>query len=398
MKHIICLECPNGCNLTIHNFETSEIRIEGNLCEKGINFAYKIIEYESEDNKTFKKDSNLPTKRIVSTEKLPIYSKDTLSRIAVLWDIELKELRRDKNIEGSPERTVFRLVIEDKKNKLYVVEQIPLHTLNLKTKIIKTLEFLSENKMPFIEPYIKDGKNRYILEYNRQFWQVVPFIEGASLDREKYLYEKWRTKSLAQFLFELKSKSLNIPYFKKEEVFSLISYIASLTTQIRKHRPKLTKEIDGVIAFIENKFFHVYYKFPVSFCHGDYHPLNIIWGKEGIKRVIDWEFLGYKPEVYDVANIIGCLGIEHPSSLVDELVCDFISIVHSAKIISDLSFEYIIEFIVALRFAWLSEWLRKEDDEMIALELSYMKLLIDNKVKLLKTWKLTNNQFAINSV
>jgi homoserine kinase type II len=38
----------------------------------------------------------------------------------------------------------------------------------------------------------------------------------------------------------------------------------------------------------------------------------------------------------------------------------------------------LIEFVIAIRFAWLSEWLRHEDREMIALETDYMNLLADN--------------------
>jgi homoserine kinase type II len=57
-----------------------------------------------------------------------------------------------------------------------------------------------------------------------------------------------------------------------------------------------------------------------------------------------------------------------------------------AKIISKTSWMYLLEFIVALRFAWLAEWLRRKDTEMISLELDYMQLLIDNKNVLQKTW------------
>jgi len=50
-----------------------------------------------------------------------------------------------------------------------------------------------------------------------------------------------------------------------------------------------------------------------------------------------------------------------------------------AGIISKTSWRYLVEFIVALRYAWLSEWLRQKDTEMISLELDYMRLLIENK-------------------
>jgi len=44
------------------------------------------------------------------------------------------------------------------------------------------------------------------------------------------------------------------------------------------------------------------------------------------------------------------------------------------------------DFVVALRFAWLSEWLRRDDVEMIALELDYMDLLIEHRGRLRSLW------------
>jgi len=55
-------------------------------------------------------------------------------------------------------------------------------------------------------------------------------------------------------------------------------------------------------------------------------------------------------------------------------------------IISKESWKYLTEFIIALRFAWLVEWLRRNDTEMISLEMDYLRLLIDNKTALEKSW------------
>ena len=129
-----------------------------------------------------------------------------------------------------------------------------------------------------------------------------------------------------------------------------------------------------------------YEKLPVAFCHGDYHPLNIIWSADDIKCVIDWEFSGYKSEIYDAANLIGCVGVEDPQSLTGDLIKSFIADMKEAEIISKTSWKYLVEFIIALRFAWLSEWLRRSDTEMIRLELDYMRLLIENKRSLQKGW------------
>jgi homoserine kinase type II len=125
---------------------------------------------------------------------------------------------------------------------------------------------------------------------------------------------------------------------------------------------------------------------PVAFCHGDYHPLNIIWQDNEIEAVIDWEFCGLKPDIYDCANLIGCIGMEHPSGLVDGLALSFIHDMQRSSIISAQSWEMFAEFVLALRFAWLAEWLRKKDREMIDLEETYMNLLMDNMEILKSAW------------
>jgi homoserine kinase type II len=127
---------------------------------------------------------------------------------------------------------------------------------------------------------------------------------------------------------------------------------------------------------------------PVLFCHGDFHPLNIIWSEDSIKAVIDWEFMGIKPRIYDAANLVGCIGIEDPEGLTGEFACDFITALKEAELVSGISREFFPEFVIAVRFAWLSEWLRHKDREMIELETVYMNLLADNSDMLKNALKL----------
>jgi homoserine kinase type II len=159
-----------------------------------------------------------------------------------------------------------------------------------------------------------------------------------------------------------------------------------LIHEINLYNKDIKDEIKDVAGFLEKDFMPAYERLPVAFCHGDYHPMNIIWSADDIQCVIDWEFSGYKSEIYDAANLIGCIGVEDPQSLNDNLVKSFIADMKSADIVSKISWKYLIEFIVALRFAWLSEWLRRRDTEMIRLELDYMRLLIENKSSLQKAW------------
>jgi homoserine kinase type II len=211
-------------------------------------------------------------------------------------------------------------------------------------------------------------------------------VPGVTLDREKYMYEKWRGPVLADFLIELRRKSLDLPFLDPSKAFSLKDYVYKLIREINLFNKDIKDEIKDIDAFLKKIFMPAYEKLPVAFCHGDYHPMNIIWSADDIKCVIDWEFSDCKSEIYDAANLIGCVGVEDPQSLTGDLVKSFIADMKRAKIISNISWKYLVEFIIALRFAWLSEWLRRKDSEMIRLELDYMRLLIENKSSLQKVW------------
>lgn len=121
---------------------------------------------------------------------------------------------------------------------------------------------------------------------------------------------------------------------------------------------------------------------------GDLHPLNAIWNGDKIGAVIDWEFTGIKPDIYDAANLVGCAGIEDPNGLGMPMVMSFINRVKANKLYSDQGWQLFPEYMLALRFAWLSEWLRKKDMEMIEMEQAYMRLLMDNMDVLRVGWEM----------
>jgi homoserine kinase type II len=306
----------------------------------------------------------------------------------LFWDLKLKKVRKDINIAGSPERCEFRIVIEDQDDRLFICEKISHAAYEHKMRIIKTLEFLVRQDLRFIQPYIPNKKREYIAQNNHGLWQLTRFVDGVTLKRPEYVFHRWRGTVLANFLIKLNKKAPGIDHVFPIQSFSIKNYIYELIDTIGIHEPELRISINPMIRFLEKSFMGVHDKLPQSFCHGDYHPLNIIWSTNGINAVIDWEFCGYKPEIYDVANLVGCIGMEDPKSLVGDLIAELIQRLRQAKLISDLSWQYLLEFIVALRFAWLSEWLRKSDKEMIKLEQVYIRLLMENKEKLIHSWGL----------
>ncbi|MDY6952741.1 MAG: phosphotransferase [Thermodesulfobacteriota bacterium] len=312
----------------------------------------------------------------------------SIRRAAGHWNLQVKEIREDIPMAGSPERCEQRFVIHCHDDRLYVLERLFEDHVDHKRRIIGLLDYLSQKGTSAIHPYVSTENNGSIVHCDDRFWQLVPFIEGVALERPAYVFDRWRGKVLARFLIELREKAGDVPGFSALDPFSIKDYIYRLIFQIEKHEPELSKEIAPVVVFLEKRFMAVHDELPVAFCHGDYHPLNIIWSPHGIHAVIDWEFLGYKPEIYDVANLIGCIGIEDPGGLSGDLVKDLVKELRGAGIISDLSWEHLCEFMVAMRFAWMSEWLRNQDQEMIALEAVYMRLLVTHSEKLRRLWGL----------
>ncbi|KUG23236.1 hypothetical protein ASZ90_006996 [hydrocarbon metagenome] len=333
-----------------------------------------------------KKHAARKPKAVMSVIEKNPFRKETLKIILRLWQVNLKKIHKNILIQGSPERSVFRVVLEDENNNYFVLEQIPPKSLENKKRIAAILDLLSKNNLACVQPYLATENGEFVIEHKNNFWQIAPFVQGVELDREKYFYDKWRGPALANFLIDLHHKSKGLLLSQPYNVFSLKNYIYKLIREINLYNKDIKDEIKNIAGFLEKKFMSIHDKLPVAFCHGDYHPLNIIWSADNIKCVIDWEFCGYKSELYDVANLIGCIGVEDPQNLTGDLLKCFIADMKKSKFLSKISWMYLLEFIVALRFAWLSEWLRRKDTEMISLELDYMRLLIDNKNILQKAW------------
>ncbi len=374
MKELFCQQCPNGCHLLLDWVDDATVEITGNKCQQGIVYAARQLR-------------STRSMRMVAKEATPHFGKLTLKDIVLRWSQELTSVHYHIPIVGSPERTLFRVVVETHEG-LFLLEQVASLDVEKKKRIAFVLDSLHDLGLKRVQTYCKDAQGRFIVEHLGGFWQLSRFLPGIVLDRQTYLYEQWRGEDLANFLIELDSLSKNMSSLILQDIFSLKQYILRLFSQIEMHHPKLATDIMPIKKFLEKEWMILYDRFPVSFCHGDYHPMNMIWGDHHMRCVIDWEFCGYKPEIYDVANLIGCLGIEHPSSLVGEFAGSFIHHMRLAHIFQELSWTYAVEFMVAVRFAWLSEWLRRKDQDMIEMEIDYMNLLVAKQKELIHAWGL----------
>ncbi|MFH1153790.1 MAG: aminoglycoside phosphotransferase family protein [Pseudomonadota bacterium] len=302
------------------------------------------------------------------------------------WGLELGRLPEGIDLAGSPERTQMRLVADDTCGQRLVVEKIAEKDLPHKQIIAETLDCLRKNGMVQVQPYLKNQESGFIACIDHQYWQIVPFVPGSVLDRPAYVHDRWRGKALAGFILDLRHRSCVLSRTSLPAVFSITAYIRDMVYTMSRHRAGLSRELAPVLDWLNQDFMAVHDRLPIRFCHGDLHPLNVIWSEAGISSVIDWEFLGFKPEVYDIANLVGCLGMEDPRCLAGDMVLELIATLRVSGIISDAGWPILPQFMCAVRFAWLAEWLRKDDREMIDLEMTYMKLIMDNAGDLTRLW------------
>lgn len=312
--------------------------------------------------------------------------KEAAIRAAGAWGLNAINVRSDLAISGSPQRSEFRCVAECADHQLVVLENIRRQDCRKKQAIIDRLDFLSRRGLSCINPYLETAEGSHIIQQEDRFWQASPYIQGVALDRPAYALEEWRGAAMADFLINLRKASMKLPESLSTSPFSILGYIDSLFSSMKLREPVLVARLEPVKIFLRNRLAPIHGHLNAAFCHGDYHPLNIIWSGTGMKCVIDWEFSGAKPDSYDAALLIGCLGMETPDALTGPLVMKFIHNLKAAHVLSGSSWRVLVEMIIAIRFGWLSEWLRNSDAEMIELETVYMNLLMDHADVLAAQW------------
>jgi len=304
------------------------------------------------------------------------------------WDIEFKCVRRDIDIQGSPERTLSRVVLQDKDGTLFLLEKFSKNKFQVRQNVAKAIEYLNNNGLKHALLCQKSNYGEFLPFFKESCFQLSLFLDSTGIKRPDYLSSSKMGKSFALFLMDLSRASVNIESKVSFESFSIKKYIYKLFSEMKIYDNSVYEKYLPFLTFLEKEFMEVHDKLPACFCHGDLHPLNVLWNHDQIKAVIDWEFTGMKPDIYDAANLVGCAGIENPNGLGMPMVITFLKEIRSKNLFSEMGWRFFPEYILALRFAWLSEWLRKKDKQMLEMEEAYMGILVDNMDILRQGWEI----------
>ncbi len=309
-----------------------------------------------------------------------------LKNILAKWGIAFRTVRGDMPISGSPGRSLRRFVVEDQSGSLFVLEKISLHQLSRRKEAGAVLAELMSRGLSAVQPYLPSESGEHFIRDGRDLYQIRHYVQGIELVRPGYIFDERRGIALADFLTRLKKAATPGLPLKDTSPFSVFAFIDDLKRKMRRFDADVLGELDDIIGFLNKNFREIHDRAPVVFCHGDFHPLNIVWSKDGIAAVIDWEFMGMKPDFYDVANMIGCVGFEDPDGLVGGLIRRFLATLYRESFLSAPSRKHLPEAVLASRLIWLSVWLAEKDRQMIELEVRYLKLISENIADLRYSW------------
>jgi homoserine kinase type II len=293
------------------------------------------------------------------------------------FGVRFSRHRTDIAIPGSPERCLFRRVVEDVDGQLFVLEQLSPGQTARREAIARLLSDLSKCGLSGLAPYRRvPGTSVYVLLDWGRHWQLSSFIYGIELPCPAYLDDYSLGDSLGAWMgnFRRSAESISPPRGLRE--LSLPDYITDLLKRVSRVRPDVHARAALLIPALAG-FLEAYPELPLVLSHGDIHPLNVIWGKRSVRAVIDWEFAGMLPDVYDLANCLGCLAIEGGGGLDTPFARALLMRVRDEALIHGDQFCWLPPAILATRFGWLSEWLRRGDEEMIETELEFMHHLTD---------------------
>ncbi len=305
------------------------------------------------------------------------------------WHIDPADAPRlDTSLAGSPDRVVFRKAITDREGRRWVLEEVAEKRYARKLAIAEALEALERGGLEFIHPYVRNSLDHFITNYAGHLFMLRPLVDGMPIDRGTWLAEPWRADAMATFLLNLRLASERTPIESPGPAFSPASFVEERMAALKRNAPDIASSLDPIYRQLKRTLPTAANRQDMAFCHGDFHPLNVVWGMQSMRSVIDWEFCGIKPEAYDAALLVGCIGFEDPDALIGPFSLRFIRQLRNNAPFAESTWRSFYDLVVAIRFAWLSEWIRTCDAEARDLEILYLNLLATQKRYVTEQWNL----------
>lgn len=295
------------------------------------------------------------------------------------WQISFAGLGENTLITGSPNRSENRFLFCDEAGKAYIAEGYSLFKQQQQIRQNKLLEFFAVNQINAVHPFIRTASGEHGRQIGNLFWQIRPYIPAENVPREAFAEDPTYGILWAEFLLQMKDaiqRTNDLPPMPNVP-FDLPDFLPDLLAHAERSMPSIMGELNRIITLL-TPFFKWERTAGSMFAHGDYHPGNILTANGKIQAVIDWEFAGAKFPGYDMALLIGCLGMDHPDNLSSPAVIALQNTLYRNDFMPEEAWEHLPQMIAATRLGWLGEWLTLKDGTLAAQELALLDILLKN--------------------
>ena len=89
-------------------------------------------------------------------------TQDFIGWLNLQWNIEFDCVRQDFDIQGSPERTLSRAVIQDKNSTLFLLEKFADNKFKIRNNVAKAIEYLNRNGLKEALPCKQSANNEFL--------------------------------------------------------------------------------------------------------------------------------------------------------------------------------------------------------------------------------------------
>ncbi len=278
-------------------------------------------------------------------------------------------------LNGSPNRTVTRFALEAA-GRRFIAEGFAASKQVKQARQLAALEFFQARGLPGIHPFLRTPDGAPGVADEKLFWQLRPYVDCDPLPREQLGVEADFARIWGDFLLALKrvGEDPAVPELPNDRFF-FAGYIPTLRDFVGRKLPEFQADLAEICEQL-HPFLRLEFDYPAMLAHGDFHPGNLLLAHGEISAVIDWEFLGRKSAGYDLALLIGCLGMDDPAWLTGVTVRSLIHRLREADYLPEIAWEHLPELVVATRLGWLGEWVDLGERDLAAQEIALIRRIL----------------------
>jgi Ser/Thr protein kinase RdoA (MazF antagonist) len=200
---------------------------------------------------------------------------------------------------------IVQINVEVKTDKgKFVLRKYRTRTLEQVKYEIELLRHLDKKKYLSQLPYQTKDKKYYVLHKNKPA-VLLNYIEGNHLD-----VKKLTNKQLAE-ISQLLGKYHNIvnnfkPKFYDKRLNTDKKYILAQFPYVRKYAKKMKVDLEPSLKIVRDRLNEIEFPkiLPKGSIHGDYHVGNMLFDKNKVSGILDFDDSNYSYLLFDVADLL----------------------------------------------------------------------------------------------